>query len=175
MTVGDIGAGVGQLGSWLRDMGVTNVSWSGWDGGSNVEGLAGRVVELRDVEQYVVPLVCYMDAARSLAGEARIGPFDWVVSVEVGEHIPAGKDSSTFLDNLVLLAREGVVLTWAVPGQGGAWHVNEQDNRWVVEKMEGRGMTYQQDIATDMRNRVTHLNWLRNTIMVFTNTNKNTS
>ncbi|CAG5124210.1 unnamed protein product, partial [Candidula unifasciata] len=40
--------------------------------------------------------------------------YDWVVSVEVGEHIPA-KFEDIYLDNLARHAKEGIVLSWAVP------------------------------------------------------------
>lgn len=41
--------------------------------------------------------------------------FDWVISVEVGKHIPA-KFEDIYLDNLARHDREGIVLSWAVPG-----------------------------------------------------------
>lgn len=44
-----------------------------------------------------------------------LAAYDWVISVEVGEHIPA-KFQNIYLDNLVRHAREGIVLSWAVPG-----------------------------------------------------------
>ena len=44
VTLGDMGAGVGQLGGWLRDNQVTNVTWRGWDGGNNIESFVGKKV-----------------------------------------------------------------------------------------------------------------------------------
>jgi len=41
--------------------------------------------------------------------------YDWVISLEVAEHIPA-ESEAIYLDNIVRHAREGVVLSWAVPG-----------------------------------------------------------
>ena len=44
VTLGDLGAGVGQLGGWLRDNKVSNISWRGWDGGNNIESFVGQKV-----------------------------------------------------------------------------------------------------------------------------------
>jgi len=46
-------------------------------------------------------------------------------SLEVLEHIPAAHEH-TALDNVARVAREGVVLSWATPGQEGFHHVNRQ-------------------------------------------------
>ena len=59
------------------------------------------------------------------------------MSIEVGEHIPAELESK-FLNNLVNSARRMVVLTWAMPGQGGEGHVNGQTAEAIVEKMKIR-------------------------------------
>ncbi|KAK7004434.1 hypothetical protein BgiMline_005954, partial [Biomphalaria glabrata] len=40
--------------------------------------------------------------------------FDWVLSIEVGEHIPPQYED-TYLDNLARHAREGLILSWASP------------------------------------------------------------
>ena len=49
--------------------------------------------------------------------------FDWVQSFEVGEHIPP-KSTEIYIDNLVRHARNGLVLSWAIVGQGGFHHIN---------------------------------------------------
>ena len=36
-------------------------------------------------------------------------PYDWVLCLDVSEHIPAGEDTRTFLGNLRTLARRGLV------------------------------------------------------------------
>ena len=58
-------------------------------------------------------------------GELPRGSFDWVVSLEVAEHIPS-KFTARYLRTLKALGiRVGLILTWAQPGQGGEGHVNE--------------------------------------------------
>ena len=69
------------------------------------------MVQLIDAAEHLVPHVCYLDAAQPVdpsimnpvTGQLDTAPFDWVVSVEVGEHIPSQK-ANIFLDNLVSLA-----------------------------------------------------------------------
>ena len=36
------------------------------------------------------------------------------------------------MDNLVRLSTKGIVLTWAVKGQGGHEHINTQNNDYVI-------------------------------------------
>lgn len=55
--------------------------------------------------------------------------------LEVAEHIPSfHKD--IFLTNILHNCAGKVVISWAVPGQGGRGHVNERDNLEVVEMFE---------------------------------------
>merc|ERR1712187_921532 len=56
----------------------------------------------------------------------------WVISLEVGEHI-LPKYEDTFVRNLVKHAKNGVILSWAVLGQGGQDHVNCKSNHQVVD------------------------------------------
>ena len=44
--------------------------------------------------------------------------YDWVMSLEVAEHIPADFQA-VYVDNINRHAKEGIVLSWARPGQGG--------------------------------------------------------
>jgi len=169
VTVGDIGAGVGQLGAWLIEEKVTNVSWYGWDGGENIQSFVGEKVDLIGQEAMLVPHICWIDASSDISlwlSQMCAAPYDWVVSVEVGEHVPADR-MDFFVDNLVRMARHGVILTWAVPGQGGRYHVNEMDNAAVIEVMKQRELEYDETPSINMRNSVEKLGWLRNTIMVF--------
>jgi hypothetical protein len=91
--------------------------------------------------------------------------FDWVMSMEVGEHIPA-EFEQILLDNIARHAREGVLLTWAVPGQGGHHHVNMHTNDYIIKKLADRGFAYDGQESTGLRS-VAGLPWFTNTIMVF--------
>ncbi|CAD7973621.1 unnamed protein product [Amoebophrya sp. A25] len=93
--------------------------------------------------------------------------FDWVVSLEVGEHIPKGAPSEAYFSNLVRLARVGIILSWGIPGQEGWGHVNLQSNTWVQAEMLKRGFAYEESISEAFRQRAITLFWFRESLMVF--------
>jgi hypothetical protein len=72
-----------------------------------VEETSGGLVKFMDltIPQYGLPI------------------YDWIVSLEVAEHIPS-QFESVYLDNVFRHAREGIILSWAVPGQNGLSHVD---------------------------------------------------
>ena len=162
-TLVDVGAGVGQLGHFLQKH-PSNITWFGFDGGYNIESLRGRHLAVRDDRTHVVPKVCWMDASVPLPDTEQT--FDWTLSVEVGEHI-ARQHEAVFMDNLARLCRTGVILTWAVEGQGGFHHVNCRNNDYIIAQMERRGFKYDEPQSMHFRKSVTDLGWLRGTIMVF--------
>jgi hypothetical protein len=45
-----------------------------------------------------------------------------IISLEVAEHIPE-KYEAVYLDNIFRHAKEGIILSWAVPGQIGLSHI----------------------------------------------------
>eukprot|EP00887_Chlorella_sp_A99_P002864 scaffold6.g2864.t1 len=97
----DLGAGVGNYGRCLAAVNAS-IAWTGYDGSEGVE---------RATDGYVK----FMDLAMPQFLEER---YDWVVSLEVGEHLPE-KFEATFLGNIARHAQTGVLLSWAVPGQAG--------------------------------------------------------
>ena len=64
-----------------------------------------------------------------------LNQYDWVISLEVGEHIPA-EFEHIYIDNLVRHANEGIILSWAKIGQGGHSHINNRNFEYVKQKME---------------------------------------
>ena len=56
--------------------------------------------------------------------------YDWVLSLEVGEHIPA-KYFDTFIKNLCKHSKEGIILSWAIKDQDGLGHVNCRPNEYI--------------------------------------------
>lgn len=148
-TVLDVGAGSGQYGRYF-DAHNAGVVYSAIDGALNVETFTDGYVQWADL---VLPY--WRDG----------GPADWVVSLEVGEHIPERYESA-FFDNLHRNNRCGVVLSWAVPGQSGRGHVNCRDNEYVTSAM--RRLGYVLDVeATKMGRARADKFWFRNTYMVF--------
>ena len=151
----DLGAGVGQYGQYFRAHPEAEIRYAGYDGAGNVE-------------EYTKGFLKYADLTWDL-GAFGVPVSDWVLSLEVGEHVPYAHEDA-FVQNLHALNREGVVLSWAVPGQGGAGHVNERRNADVVATFEALGYVSGDDLAARLRAAVVSAPWLRGTIMVFLRT-----
>ncbi len=111
----------------------------------------------------------------SSAAESSPGPalspsvpkqFDFVLSLEVGEHLPSDQATARFLATVTREARVGVVLSWAVPGQWGQGHVNNLDNIAVRDAMSQRGFILDWELSLLLRRVVTAM-WFRRSVMVF--------
>jgi hypothetical protein len=63
---------------------------------------------------------------------------DFVQSFEVGEHIPV-KYMKIFINNICNNARRGIIMSWAIEGQGGDGHINELPVEKVVYLVEKNG------------------------------------
>lgn len=96
--------------------------------------------------------------------------YDWIMSLEVAEHIPS-QFESMFIDNIARHAKEGVVLSWAVPGQGGYSHVNNKPFEYVVSVMERQGFKHDDNESQKLR-QVATLPWLKSNTNVYRRTTK---
>lgn len=152
-SVVDIGAGVGQYGRYMERHGV-HVLWRCFDGAENIESFTSGYVQWIDVTDPVFD---------SIDGVA-----DWAFSLEVGEHIPPEK-TQNFLNLLDRHNRLGIIMSWAVPGQGGHQHINNLKNEDVIHMVTAMG--YFQDewclkFQEDGR-RAHQYSWFKNTFLVF--------
>ena len=145
-TVVDLGCGHGMYTKILR---INGIECDGFDGNPNTPALTDGICQVLDLSQDVS-----IDKV-----------YDYVLCLEVGEHIPAIYEE-TFINNLDKLNRKGIILSWAVNGQGGAGHVNEHSNDYIRHIMEGIGYTSQPKIEQELRE-AAKLWWFKNTIMVF--------
>lgn len=95
-------------------------------------------------------------------------PVDGVLCLEVGEHVPAEYESA-LLQTLDRHVRPGglLLLSWAIPGQGGLGHVNCKTNEAVCEQIVRLGYTPREDLAQRLRADST-LGWFKNTLLAFT-------
>ena len=90
---------------------------------------------------------------------------EWIISLEVGEHIPKIYEKN-FINNLNNNNTKGIIISWAVKGQGGTGHVNEQNNEYIKNIFVELGYRNEKSIEEYFRyNSV--LPWFKNTIMVF--------
>jgi cyclopropane fatty-acyl-phospholipid synthase-like methyltransferase len=141
----DFGCGMGKYVQAFRNSGLSAI---GFDGNPNTPELTNHTCGVLDLS---VP--------------TQFEPFDWVMSLEVGEHLPQ-KFEDIFINNLHNNNKRGIVLSWAVKGQGGYGHFNEQNNDYIKSKICALG--YINDIESEgiMRN-MSSLPWFKKTIMVF--------
>ena len=145
-TVADLGCG---MGSYVRHFLEHGLSAIGFDGNPATPKLSNGTCAVLDLS-----VVANVDE-----------PFDWVLSLEVGEHLPP-EHEATFLENLHRHSARGIVLSWAVKGQGGTGHVNEQDNDYVKAKLDAKG--YINDVPAEQALRAAaKFSYFRRGVMVF--------
>eukprot|EP00245_Coleochaete_scutata_P007583 TRINITY_DN23050_c0_g1_i1.p1 TRINITY_DN23050_c0_g1~~TRINITY_DN23050_c0_g1_i1.p1 ORF type:complete len:306 (+),score=70.52 TRINITY_DN23050_c0_g1_i1:106-1023(+) len=93
------------------------------------------------------------------------GPYDWVLCLDVAEHIP--KDfEEVFLDNIHRHAKKGVIISWARPGIPGVGHVNAQEPQYVKDIFKKMGYVQYPKLQQVLR-KTAKLSWLRHNILVF--------
>jgi tryptophanyl-tRNA synthetase len=77
-----------------------------------------------------------------------IRQYDWIISLEVAEYIPE-KYEAVYLDNIFRHAKEGIILSWAVPEQEGLSHINNKPIEYVSKVMRENG--FQRDAGKTMK------------------------
>ncbi|KAK9907483.1 hypothetical protein WJX75_004473 [Coccomyxa subellipsoidea] len=120
----DLGCGLGEYGRAFQELGV---AWEGFDGVENIEEITDHFVRWADL---TVP---------QWFGHKH----DWVMSLQVGETIPA-KYEQAYLENLIRHARYGIVLTWTPPqlNAEASGHGNAKSAADVIEAMVQRGFVH---------------------------------
>lgn len=142
----DFGCG---MGNYVKTFQQNNINAIGFDGNPNTPELTNNVCKVLDLS---VP-------------KQFDEPFDWAMSLEVGEHLPK-EFEDVFMHNLHNNNKYGIVLSWAIKGQGGHGHCNEQDIDYIKSKICNLG--YTNDIESELKLRGdSTLPWFKNTIMVF--------
>jgi hypothetical protein len=145
-TVVDLGCGTG---SYVQQFRKAGLAASGFDGNPATPHLSKGTCAVLDL---------------SVVAEVSV-PYDWVLSLEVGEHLPKQHEAA-FMENLHRHNSRGMVLSWAVKGQGGTGHVNEQDNGYIKEQICAKG--YVNDVeAEEALRAASKFKYFRNTVMVF--------
>ena len=144
----DLGCGMGDYTKHLQEAGF---ECDGFDGNPDTPELTNGICEVRDLTEA-------FDLGKR---------YDWVLCLEVGEHIPA-KYQDIFIKNIVDHAENGVVLSWAVAGQPGPGHVNTMDNVDVIKIFANLDSPLIFDSkATKQLRQGAGVHWFKNTLMVF--------
>ncbi|XP_071154225.1 uncharacterized protein [Mytilus edulis] len=146
--VGSFGDGPGVYKREILKLGQVK-SYDAYDGAPFCEETSEGRVQYMDltIAQYGIPL------------------YDWIVSLEVAEHIPQQYES-VYLDNIFRHAREGIIFSWAVPGQGGMSHINNKPTSYVVNLMRNNGFVKDDELSILLR-KSTSLWWLQQNTNVY--------
>jgi len=144
-TVLDLGCGPGYYTKHFLDHGIES---KGYDGNPNTPTISKGLCGVADLTQI-----------------HNFDKRDWVLSLEVGEHIPKEYED-IFIQNLINHSKIGIVLSWAVPGQPGDGHVNCQSNDYVISLMNKHGYSLDLNNTLQLRE-AAELWWFKNTLMVF--------
>ena len=137
------------MGNYVKHFKENNINASGYDGNPNTPELTNNLCEILDLSKIV----------------KFEQPYCWVMSLEVGEHLPE-KFEDIFINNLHNNNRNGIVLSWAVKGQAGHGHFNCQNNDYIKSKICKLGYINDIQSETQLR-RACSLWWFKKTIMVF--------
>lgn len=147
-SISDYGAGVGQYGAELKTQ-MPQLVYYGYDG-------AG------DVEAYTSGFLQWFDLTQPLNNPVT----DWVLSLEVGEHIPS-KYEGMFIRNLHRHNCRGVILSWGILGQRGHDHINNHSNDYVSAVFVELGYMRDSVLETLMRREEGNHRWFQKSVMVF--------
>lgn len=141
----DFGCGHGL---YTKSLGSAGINCAGFDGNPHTPELTKGECGVLDLSQ-----------------PQQLEPKDWVMSLEVGEHIPQ-KFEDNFIENLNKHNTKGIVVSWAIPGQGGHGHYNERPNEYIKSRFAALGYSNDLEAEKYLRDKATHW-WFKNTIMVF--------
>ena len=150
-TVVDLGAGLGHYGKLFQN--TTVKKWTGYDGAINVQEATDGYVRFMDLTQ------------PHAADERPCVGADWVLSLEVAEHIPP-QYMDAFLRNIRCHAKIGAVVSWALPGQGGHHHVNNKSEEEQHAAMKRWGFQVDSEMTNEARG-VAKLPWFKNTVSIY--------
>ena len=144
-SVYDFGCGSGEYTKYFVD---NNIDAKGYDGNPNTPKLSNGLCDVADLTEL-----------------HKFEKRDWVMSLEVAEHIPK-KYEDIYVQNLIKHCKKGVILSWALPGQPGDGHVNCQSNKYVIDLMKSHGFILDSFTSDRLRN-ASSLWWFKNTLMCF--------
>lgn len=131
-SLADFGAGVGAYGHALLSI-DPKISYSGYDGAGNVEHVTNGFVR-------------WFDLSLNLS----LPRADWVMSLEVGEHLPSAREMM-YVRNLVAHARKGLVLSWANLRQPGYGHINNHSPRYLSSLFAELGFRHDANLTAALR------------------------
>jgi hypothetical protein len=146
----ELGAGTGCYTSALLDAGVRVDA--AYDGVANVHEVTGGLVQHADLTTNLM--------ARAMR------PSDWVLCLEVAEHIPRHLEG-TFLHNIGSLAERGLILSWSNSVKQGNGHVNPRPQEYVEYRLAASGFVLDRNETSRARAAVSTFRWFEATLQVY--------
>ena len=128
-SLNDFGAGVGEYGHELKAVNES-IAWHGYDGAGNIEEYTSGFVRFFDL---TIPL--------------SLPRADWVLSLEVGEHI-SQQFEAQYIRNLDAHNCRGIIGSWAPPKQAGTGHINRRNKTYVLERFVELGYRVDEQLQT---------------------------
>nr|WP_320057654.1 beta-1,6-N-acetylglucosaminyltransferase [uncultured Bacteroides sp.] len=155
--IADFGCGPGWYVALLRKNGyIVN----GYDGNPNVE----RATALLFQDGFYCQCI---DLTEELIAKR---PFDVIISLEVGEHIPC-EFEDIFIRNLVNNSSCYIILSWAIDRQNSDKHVNCHPNKYIIDKLDKYGFGINVPVSNYLRSKASLVGF-KKTIMFFERYNK---
>lgn len=113
-----------------------------------------------DVRRYTDGFVRFVDLSMPLS----LPRTDYVLSLEVGEHIPR-EHEFMYVRNLHAHNCRGIALSWANIEQMGVAHVNTHSRKYLRTLFASLGYVHSANVSRALR-RAARVNWLKNNLVL---------
>jgi SAM-dependent methyltransferase len=145
----DVGCGTGVNMRWFKNMGCDVVG---------IEGCPDAIARRK-----CSPIIQHDYTKGPLRMD---GEFDLCISTEFVEHVEQQYEENWFSS---MQSAQRILMSHAIPGQGGYHHVNEQTGIYWIRRFSEYGYVCCLDISRRMRATVARVPapWGRNTLMLF--------
>lgn len=146
----DYGCGLGFYVKYFRALGFNVIGLEGTPGINDI-AFVNDIVEQDLCESIRVKL-----------------PPSTTLCLEVAEHIEPDLED-VFLDNITRNCNGRLILSWAIPGQKGFGHINEQPNSYVISELYKRGFACNFGKTSLIREKVKNDKcwWFKDSILIF--------
>jgi hypothetical protein len=148
----DLGCSTGRYINFLKNKGF-NIK--GFDGTPDIKNISG----LEEIEEFDLTFPLNLPKKGN------------ILCLEVIEHINKEYEH-IILDNIINNCSNKLVISWAIPGQGGKRHVNEQKSEYVLEIFKQKNFQLNKELTETFRNvSGKDLQWFSQSIYVFEKSN----
>lgn len=134
--------------SYLKNLKTVGSTVFGYDGNPYTKQISDGIGDVADISALQDFKIC-----------------DWVISFEVGEHIPKELENN-FISNICNHAKEGVIISWAIEGQPGEGHINCRNNDYVIDRFYEKNFLCDFLQSNNLRN-IVDTWWFQTNLLIF--------